>query len=154
MAAKLPTDADRAEAISRLLSGLARGDDARALAAAVEDLHPRNNTFPGEVFMRLAADALALAGAGPDEPVEYDGLRENYLAEYTLKGKQNSGFQLAVLSAAALRGGIEMDLLDETYWQADGFWWYAMIAAVAIIRACADRQGLAVPDFVRQLENR
>ena len=62
MAAKLPADADRAEAISRLLSGLARGDDASALAAAIEDLHPRDNTFPGEVFMRLAADALALAG--------------------------------------------------------------------------------------------
>ena len=73
MAAKLPTDADRAEAISRLLSGLARGDDARALAAAIET---------------------------------------------------------------------------------DGFWWYAMIAAVAIIRACADRKGLAVPDYVRQLGNR
>lgn len=27
------------------------------------DLHPKNNTFPGEVFMELAADALEIAGS-------------------------------------------------------------------------------------------
>jgi hypothetical protein len=61
MGSKSPTDQDRAEAIRRLVSGLARGDDVSQLAAAVEDLHPRNNTFPGEAFMYLSADALDLA---------------------------------------------------------------------------------------------
>jgi hypothetical protein len=42
-------DQDGAEAIRRLLSGLARGDDVFDLAAAIEQLHPRHNTFLGEV---------------------------------------------------------------------------------------------------------
>ncbi|HEY5987502.1 MAG TPA: hypothetical protein VIV12_14180 [Streptosporangiaceae bacterium] len=58
MARKCPTDQDGAEAIRRLLSGLVRGDDVFDIAAAIEELRPRHNTFPGEVFMRLSADAL------------------------------------------------------------------------------------------------
>jgi hypothetical protein len=45
-----------------------------------------------------------------------------------------------VLAAAALRGGAEPDLLDEvTWWQTDDFWQYALFAAVAYVRAAADR---------------
>ena len=71
MARKGPTDQDGAEAVRRLLSGLARGDDVFDLAAAIEELHPRHNTFPGEVFMRLSADALEVAGvrAGRSHPL-------------------------------------------------------------------------------------
>jgi hypothetical protein len=76
MARKGPTDQDGAQAIRRLLSGLARGDDVFDLAAAIEELHPRNNTFPGEVFMRLSAGALKVAGVGRDDPIPYAGLRE------------------------------------------------------------------------------
>jgi hypothetical protein len=53
MARKGPADRDGAEALRRLLSGLARGEDVFGLAAAIEELHPGHNTFPGEVFMRL-----------------------------------------------------------------------------------------------------
>jgi hypothetical protein len=56
--ARRPSEDGRIEAIRRLLSGLANGDDAHELAAAVSDLHPKNNTFPGEVFMGLAADTF------------------------------------------------------------------------------------------------
>jgi hypothetical protein len=37
------------------------------------------------------------------------------------------------------------------WWQAGDFWWYALAAAVAVIRACADRMGLSAPAFVQQL---
>lgn len=63
MSGKRPTDQDRKQAINLFLSGLARGADAFDLAQAIGELHPPNNTFPGEVFMRLSADALQLAGA-------------------------------------------------------------------------------------------
>ena len=59
---KRPTDEDRVVALQRFLLGLARGDDANQLSSAIADLHLRHNTFPGEVFMELAADALDLAG--------------------------------------------------------------------------------------------
>ena len=58
--ARRPTEEDRTEAIRRLLSGLERGSDAHELAAAVADLHPKNNTFPGEVFMEIAPDAFQM----------------------------------------------------------------------------------------------
>jgi hypothetical protein len=152
MTRKIPTAEDGAEAVRRLLTGLARGDDVFGLAAAIEDLHPPHNTFPGEVFMRLSADALDVAGVGRDDPVPYEGLREKYLAECKFQGQKNRKIQFAVLASAAARGGLEPDLLDEvSWWQADDFWWYAMAAAVATIRACADRMSLPVPAFVQQL---
>ena len=152
MARKGPTDQDGAEAIRRLLSGLARGDDMFDLAAAIEELHPPHNTFPGEVFMRLSADALEVAGVGPDDPIRYAGLREEYLAECKFQGRENRKIQFAILASASARGGIQPDLLDEVaWWQTDDFWWYALAAAVAVIRACADRMHLSAPAFARQL---
>ena len=41
-----------------LLDGLARGADIVELVSELAPLHPRDNTFPGEVFLHLAADTL------------------------------------------------------------------------------------------------
>ena len=50
-----------------------------------------------------------------------------------------------LLAVAALHGGAEPDLLDEAvWWQTDDFWQYAMFAAIAYIRAAADRAGVPV----------
>ena len=60
--------------------------------------------------------------------------------------------QFAVLAIGATRGGIEPDLLDEVvWWQTDDFWWFALAAAVAVIRSCADRLAAPVPTFVARL---
>ena len=102
--------------------------------------------------MRLSADALEVAGAGQDDPIPYAGLREKYLGERKFQGRENRKIQFAVLTSASARGGIQPDLLDEmAWWQTDDFWWYALAAAVAVIRACADRMHLSAPAFVQQL---
>jgi hypothetical protein len=94
-------------------------------------LHPRDNTFPGEVLLRLAADALNWRGASRQQPLTLEGIRERFLPECTFRGRQNPKLQFAVL-AAALRGGAEPDLPDEVVsWQTDDFWQYALSAAVA-----------------------
>ena len=41
-----------------LVDGLARDADISELLSGLAPLHPRNDTFPGEVFLRLAAVAL------------------------------------------------------------------------------------------------
>jgi len=65
---------------------------------------------------------------------------------------ENRKIQFAILASASARGGIQPDLLGEVaWWQADDFWWYALAAAVAVIRACADRMRLSAPAFVQQL---
>ena len=41
-----------------LLDGLARDADIFEVLSELPPLHPRNDTFPGEVFLHLAADPL------------------------------------------------------------------------------------------------
>ena len=109
----------------------------------IEPLHPRNNTFPGEVFLRVAAGALAWAGVSPADPLPLEGMRERFLPGYSGHGRDRRKLQYAVLAAAALHGGAEPDLLDEVaWWQADDFWQYALLAAVAYVRAAAGRAGV------------
>ena len=76
-----PTDDDRRLVIRLALSGLARGSDLGDIAAQLAPLHPRNNTFPGELLLDLAAAALDVAGASRESPLEFEGIRERYLPE-------------------------------------------------------------------------
>ncbi len=55
MARKPPTEEDHREAMRRLLTGMAAGDDAIDLVASVADLHPKNDTFPGETQVPVRA---------------------------------------------------------------------------------------------------
>jgi hypothetical protein len=102
-----------------LLDGLARDVDIFELESELVPLHPRDNTFPGEVFLRLAADALDWCGASRADPLPLEGLRERFLPECTFRGRQNTKLQYAVLAAAALHGGTDPDLLDEVALVAD-----------------------------------
>jgi hypothetical protein len=118
-------------------------------------LHPRDNTFPGEVFLQVAADALEWCGASRAGPLALEGLRERFLPECVFRGRQNKRLQFAVLAAAALRGGAEPDLLDEViWWQTDDFWKYALYAAVAYIRAAAGRAGVPARQVCQVLAER
>ncbi len=153
--ARRPTEDDRIEAIRRLLSGLQDGADAHELAVAVADLHPTNNTFPGEVFMALGADALDVAGIGRATSIPYEGLLEAHLPECVFRGLENRKIQYAILTSAALRAGLEPDLLDEVvWWRTDDYWRYALFAAVALIRAAAACRDIPVPQLAGQLAER
>ena len=107
---KRPTDQDAATARRALLDGLARDADIFQVLSGLASLHPRNDTFPGEVFLHLAADALEWCGASRAEPLPLQGLRERYLPECAFRGRQNAKLQYAVLAAAAVHGGTEPDL--------------------------------------------
>ncbi|MCW2936438.1 MAG: uncharacterized protein JWM19_7400 [Actinomycetia bacterium] len=138
-----------------LLDGLARDADMFELMRELASLHPRNDTFPGEVLLGVAADALDWCGASRADPLPLEGLRERFLPEATLRGRQNAKLQYAVLAVAAVHGGTEPDLLDEVAsWQADDFWQYAMYAAVAYIRAAASRAGMPLRQACQDLEDR
>jgi hypothetical protein len=135
-----------------LLDGLAHDRDIFEIAAELTPLHPRNNTFPGEVFLQVAADALDWAEASRADPVSLDEFRERFLAERPFRGRDRGKLRFAILAAAAVRGGTEPDLLDEVaWWQTDDFWQYALYAAVAFIRAVADRAGVPASEVSREL---
>ena len=138
-----------------LLDGLARDADIFELVSELAPLHPRDNTFPGEVFLQLAADALDWCGASRADPLPLEGLRERFLPERAFRRRQNSKFQYAVLAAAAIHGGTEPDLLEEVaWWQADDYWQYALFAAVAYIRSAASRAGVPVRQACQDLAQR
>ncbi len=151
-AKKPPSPADAVTARRILLDGLARDADILSLPNELASLHPRHNTFPGEVFLHLAADALDWCGASQADPLALAGLGERFLPEGGLRGSRRKKFQYAVLAAAALHGGTEPDLLaDAAWWQADDFWEYALYAAIACIRAAASRAGVTVSQACQDL---
>jgi hypothetical protein len=151
-ASKRPTAENAVTARRVLLDGLARDADVFELAAELAPLHPRDETFPGEVLLRLAADALDWCGASRADPLPLEGLRERFLPETAFRGRRNTKLRYAVLAAAALHGGAEPDLLEEVaWWQTDDFWQYALFAAVAYIRAAASRAAVPVPQACQDL---
>src|SRR5436305_6019563 len=101
-ARKRPTPEDTVTARRVLLDGLARDAEVSELVSELAPLHPRDNTFPGEVFLHLAADALDWCGARRADPLPLGGLRGRFLPERAFRGLHNSKFQYAVLAAAAL----------------------------------------------------
>lgn len=148
----MATEEDEREAVQRLLVGLSSGQDVFELSATIADLHHKNDTFPGEVYVRLAAEVLADTRAAGAGPIEYEGLREVHLEEFEFRGRENRKFQYAVLCSASIAGGLEPDLLDEVvWWGTDDFWRYALLAAVALVRASAAARQAAVEDVVAEL---
>jgi hypothetical protein len=150
---KRPPPEDAMTARRALLNGLVGDADIFEVLSALEPLHPRNDTFPGEVFLALAADALAWCGASRAVPLPLAGLRERFLPECAFRGRQNAKLRYAVLTAAAVHGGTEPDLLEEfAAWQTDDFWQYAMYAAVAYVRAAASWAGVPVRQACQELD--
>jgi hypothetical protein len=140
------TDEDRRGAIDLVLSGLARGDDLGDVAARLAQLHPPHNTFPGEVLLDLAADAISVSGATQQSPLEFEGIRERYLPDGIAHTKaQHHKSKYALRAAAMLHGGVDPGLLDEVqWWRTDDLWYWSLEALAAYIRAAADRTGQTV----------
>jgi hypothetical protein len=146
-----PAESDRYGAIRFLLAGLRRGTELPDLTRSMDSLHPRGNTFPGEVFMEVAVEAKDLAGIEqrglPDEE-----LLNRHLPEYEFRGRRAQKIKFAILAIGAARGGIDPDLLEDViWWQTDDFWFYALAAAAAIIRASAAKREVPVADLVGEL---
>jgi len=151
-----PTDEDARRAKTLVLVGLASERDVFDLAGDVRPLHPKNNTFPGEVFLSMAVDALDAAGFEPGEPLEYDGLRERFLPEVQLRGRNDHRKSFyTLITPPALRGGVAPDLLGEIqWWNTDDYWEFALYALIIFIRAAAERLDIPVATVCRTLADR
>jgi hypothetical protein len=148
-----PTDHDRREAIQIALTGLAHGRDVEDIAAQLAPLHPRNNTFPGELLLDLAADALDVAGASRDAPLEFEGIRERYLPEAVGHTKaQHHKSKFALRAEAMIHGGVDPGLLDEVqWWRTDDLWSWSLDALAVYVRAAADRSGQPMASVARRI---
>jgi len=151
---RTPTPEEARQAVDILLATTEAGGEIFEALDEIKPLHPKNNTFPGEVFMHLAAEALQVGGVGRDHPISEEGIVEKYLPECRFRGRDNHKIRYAVLAVAATHGGVEVDLLAEVaYWATDDFWSYAAFAAVAWIRVVADQRGIALSDLCGRLRS-
>ena len=125
------------------LDGIGTGRDIHEVLMELGPLHPKNNTFPGEVFLELAADALELSGVSRGHPIEYEGIRERYLPECEFRGKaEHHKSHYALGAVAMIRAGVDPDLLGEvSCWNTDDFWMYAFYALVVYLRIAVERTG-------------
>ena len=94
-ARKRPTPQDAAIARRILLDGMARDTGVSGLAGELAALHPRGDTFPGEVFLQVAADALEWCGASRADPLALEGMPERFLPECAFRGREDKKLQFA-----------------------------------------------------------
>lgn len=148
-----PTDEDRHRAIDIALSGLARGDDLGDVAARLEPLHPRHNTFPGDLLLDLAADAIGESGASRQSPLEFEAIRERHLPHGIAHTKaQHHKSKFALRAAAMLHGGVDPGLLDEVqWWRTDDLWYWSLEALAVYVRAAAERNNQTVKIVCRRI---
>ncbi|WNV76930.1 hypothetical protein [Geodermatophilus sp. DSM 44513] len=71
---------------SAVLSGLARGDDAIDILAALASTDAPYRFVPDVALLELAVTALDLA-CPVGEPLQYEGLRDRHLPEVTFRGR-------------------------------------------------------------------
>jgi hypothetical protein len=91
-----------------VISGLARGDDVYDLMAAAAPNHVPGQFSPDVALLELAVKALDLACPPGAEPLEYEGLREQYLPEVRFRGRvEHRNSQYALYAAACMRGGLK-----------------------------------------------
>jgi len=147
------TDEDGRNVIDIALSALVRGDDLGDIAARLSLLHPRQNTFPGEVLLGLAADAIEISGATRRSPLEFEGIRERFLPEGIAHTKaQHHKSKFALRAAAMVHGGVDPGLIDEVqWWRSDDLWYWSLEALVAYVRAAADRSGESIESVSRRI---
>jgi hypothetical protein len=82
-----PTRDDRAEVVRSVLADLSSGQEFDTIIERLAVLHPKNNTFPAEELLELAADAIEESSATRSHPIAYERIRENYLPERVFRGK-------------------------------------------------------------------
>ena len=151
-----PSDEDYDSAARLGLLGLTAGEEADvdSILEQLAALHPRNNTFPAEVLLELAAEAIEESGSvtGRPGPIRGDA-PARHLPEYHFRGKyQQHKSHYALTAAAMIRAGAYPDLLDEASgWGIEDMWTYAFYALVLYGRVAAERTGRPLEDIATAL---
>jgi hypothetical protein len=157
MAGKSGPSDDDYVTVKRLgLLGLTADQNLDEVMDPLVSLHLKNNTFPAEVLLELAADAIAESGASPSEPIQYEGIRDRYLPEFSFRGKsQQHKSHYALMAAAMIAAGVYPDLLDEAYgWGIEDMWEYAFYALLVYGRIAAERSGRSSEDVAAAIAKR
>lgn len=147
-------DAAHAQAQRALLDGLRRGDDLDDLERAVR--RSKTTAFtPDVAVLQVGVAAMDLAGVDRSTPIAKADLITLHLKEINFRNQralqERTTYALNII--AAMRGGLEPDILDDMYWwHAEDIVKYAVIASTAYVRACAHRRKQPIQQFVDDLQ--
>jgi hypothetical protein len=147
-----PEDPD-VQAQRALLDGLRRADDLSRLEQAVRRTSAKGFT-PDLAVLQVGVAALDLAGVGRDTPIAKAELVTTHLPEINFRNQRalQERTTYALNAVAAIRGGLELDVLEDMYWwRTRDIVQYAVIAATAYVRACAQRRGQTLQQFIDDL---
>ena len=109
---------------------------------------------PDVAVLQLAAAAMDLAAVDRLRPLEKAELMSRHLADVEFRNQRSlqERTTYAINVVAAIRGGLDPDIVHDMYWwHTRDIVEYAVLAAVAYIRACADRRGQPLGEFVDEL---
>ena len=108
----------------------------------IRPLHPKNDTFPGEVFLAWVPTLLRReVSAGTSRSPKKAG--RPLPSRWRAPERRYHKLRYAIMAVGATAGGVQIDLLDEVaYWSTDNFWSYATLAAVPWIGAGADQRSI------------
>ncbi len=110
---------------------------------------------PDVALLKLAVTALDLACPAGAARLEYQGLRERCMPEVTLGGQvEHRNSQYAFYAPACMRGGLQLDLVNDAGWWQAPMWRYAVLARVICSRAAAERLAVPVDDITRRIAAR
>ena len=151
-----PTQDDRSVVIRSVLADLSSGREFDIVIERLADVHLKNNPFPAQELLELAADAIEESGATQSHPIDYERIRENYLPERLFRGKvEHHRSHYALSAAAMIRGGVYPDLLGEVgWWHDDDLWFYAFFALVIYMRITAERSQRSFEEVALALATR
>lgn len=121
---------DTARPTSESPATLASGQDTDPVLEELAALHVPHDTCPAAELLELASDATDESGATPDDPIDFEKIRERFLAEHCFSGKnEHQKNKCAITAAAMIHGGFYSDLLDDAaWWRTDDLWVTRLLA--------------------------
>ncbi len=139
-----------------LLDGLRRGDDLDELERAVRRSKAKGFT-PDVAVLEVGVAAMDLAEVDRSTPIAKADLISLHLSEIDFRNQralqERTTYALNII--AAMRGGLEPDILEDMYWwRIRDIVEYAVIAATAYVRACAQRRQQPIQQFIDNLQVR
>jgi hypothetical protein len=137
-----------------LLDGLRREDDLSQVEHAVRQ-SKANGFTPDLAVLQVGVAAMDLAHVNRSAPIAKAELIGQHLPEIDFRNQPalQERTTYALNAVAAIRGGLELDILEDMYWwRTSDIVEYAVIAATAYVRACARLRRQTVQQFINDLQ--
>lgn len=135
------------------LTALSQGAGLDEIEAEVRRTAAKGFT-PDVAVLQVAVAAMDLAGVDRTRPLDKADLMSRHLPEVQFRNQRalQERTTYALNAVAAIRGGLEPDIVDDMYWwHVRDIVEYAVLAAVAYVRASAERRDQPITQLVDEL---